>query len=712
LNKYAPMIDSPNQQAATRTSGGWWRLLVMILAVVAVGLPINNLFGFMLLLVAAVLIFSGALVRRAGHWFVAAAAVTFSALLPVLIMPPPIAEGENIFLAGPPGNVFERGLPPDVYRFMRAEFDAVYPDKVRCPPSNGACWIAQGLPTRLYAFSADGALQRPTYSRNVWRVDFSDPVRLRLGFINDNRYNWNTDAPDVHRMDRNKPFWMGLHRWNVTMPWFIMYRFPADYVGSQLCWRGAVLWESAGGRYQLARHSERACRNITLDDVGRQIFGVAIRPASLAMSLSPPFAVSARLAACTLAQLLAVFSMLALLVRVRWRDTARPFVLIGLALAVIAIIDASFIGGWRPMDGGDDGLFYIGTARHILEDVLSGNFAAALIGGETIYYYGGPGLRYFYAMEMAVFGDSNLGYLTLVLLMPILVLQLFRRFLPDRFAWGLALIFVAVPVGEIVGTTFVDYAKWAGRGFADPAAYILFIAGLLVLLGPARAGPRNAFAPAFFSALLFALALWMKPVIALAEAVMLGGAGLAALYWRQWPRLAGLCLGYLPAFGMALHNYVFGGVFVLFSSNATTSAHTPMPPWAYLDAGRELLALNFRGPHLDQALLQIVHWLSGPSELAITIPLNLAAVVIVIFVLAAKSRFDPWLRLIALAALAQHIPALFYAPSPRYYFLAWLLTVLVCLVWMWEIGFPYLLRRYPSLSKSPLVLSWLQKSCA
>jgi hypothetical protein len=40
-----------------------------------------------------------------------------------------------------------------------------------------------------------------------------------------------------------------------------------------------------------------------------------------------------------------------------------------------------------------------------------------------------------------------------------------------------------VPVGALFGTSFVDYAKWAARGFADPAAYILFIAALLPLLG-------------------------------------------------------------------------------------------------------------------------------------------------------------------------------------------------------------------------------------
>jgi hypothetical protein len=704
------------------TRSAWARLAVLLLVVAAIGVPVNHLFGYALLLIATVLIFSGEVMLGARRWLAALAAVAFAALLPLAVAPAPIAQGVNIFLPGKPGNVFERGLPPDVYRFMTTEFDALYPPAVRCAPTKWGCWIADGLPSRLYAFAADGVFQHPAYSRNVRTIDFSDPVWLRLGFINDVRYNWATDAPDVHRGDRNKPFWAGLHRWRVTMPWFVMNRFPADYVGGKLCWRGTLLWPGADGHYRTIRHATEACRSIGAADVGGKIFGVAIRPGSLAMKLQPPAFIQARLAAGASAALLAVIAVLLLLIRVHPRDTLRPFVLIGLSLLVIAVMDASFIGGWRPMDGGDDGLFYTGVGRHILEHLLGGNIAAALIGGEKVFYYGGPGLRYLRAAEMIVFGDTNLGYLSLVLLMPMLMLRLFQRFLPDRLAWALALVFTAVPVGEIFGTCFVDYAKWAARGFADPASYILFIAGLLVLLGKAGEGPRDKLAAAFFSALLIALALWVRPVIALATAVILGGAGLAALHGRQWRRLAGMCIGFLPAFGMALHNYVFGGVFVLFSSNTTTSAHTPMPPWDYIGAAKELLALDFHGAHIDQAVVQIVHWLSGPSELAATIPLNLAAVAVVVYVLAAKGRFDPWLRLIALAALAQHLPALFYAPSPRYYFLAWLLTALVCLVWAREIGLPLLLRRYPHLAQpatgrpfaGPLAtgLSWLQKITA
>ena len=331
------MIDSTStaEPARPATRNAWLRLAALVLAVVAVGVPINHLYGYALLLIATVLMFSGRVSLRAGRWLAAVAVAAAAALLPLLIAPTPIEQGANVFLPTKPGNVFERQMPPDVYRFVKAEFDALYPPSVRCKSGSEGCWQDQGQPDRLYAFSADGVFGNPAYSRAVTGIDFSDPLWLRLGFVNDNRYNWYTAAPDVHRADRNREFWKGLRRWRTTMPWFVMYQFPADYAGSNLCWRGDVLWPSADGHYQPLRHAEMACRTLSEADVGRQIFAAAIRPGSLAMTLHPPAGVEARLIAGKAAALLAVIALLVLLVRVRPADTIRPFVLIGLALIVI-----------------------------------------------------------------------------------------------------------------------------------------------------------------------------------------------------------------------------------------------------------------------------------------------------------------------------------------------------------------------------------------
>jgi len=689
---------SSSAEPSSSRSGLWRRLAVLALAVACVGLPINHFFGYALLVIATVLIFTGEVTPRLKTWLAAAAAVAIAVLGQILLASPRIEEGHNIFLIDGPGSALESSLPADAFRFMAAEFDTQYPRQGRCDPNASGCWRNGGMPDRPFAFSADGILDGAQYSRRVSGIDFSNPIWLRLGFINDSRYNWYSGSSDIQRSTRDRRFWMGWNRWHLTMPWYVMYQFPAEFAGGVLCWQGTVLWEREGQSFDALRQANRACRTLERNDAGRRIFGVAIKPDTLAMTFTPPLQVRIQNLAKTALMLAGIGAALGLLVRWRRSRIILPFAFVALALFVIAVDDASLIGGMRPFDGGDDGLFYDGIGRNILQRLLAGDIMGALEGGEKVFYYGGPGLRYFRALEHIVFGETYLGYLSLILLLPLVAWTIFRRFLTERWALALALIFLAVPIGSLFGTTFYQYATWAARGFADPMAHILFLCGFLPIVGATRAGPGKAFAPALGGALLLALAVIMKPIVAPAAAALLGGAGLAALYQRQWRRLAGMCIGFLPVFSMALHNWVFGDVFVLFSTNAALPETQPMPPSAYVAVARELLSLNLAGEHVTRAFVHLARWLTGPSGSFTSIPLNVAAVAILVYVAARGHRFDPWLRLTAGTALAQHAVAFFYVATPRYHFLSWFLTMVVCAAWLEAAGVDWVRRRFPGFS--------------
>jgi len=670
------------------------RLATLLLVVAIVGLPISGLLDYAVVVVSAILLFTGTPVAWSFAW---RAAIVLTALLvaaQALLAPPKIDEGHNIFLTDGAKRPLEAVLPADVFRFMQAKFDARFPPGRRCDSHQAGCWRGGGFPNAPYAFSGDGVFQKPAFSRRVDGIDFSDPVWLRLGAINGLRYNWYTGTSDVARVTRDRRFWRGLHRWHLQMPWYVAYRFPADYTGSSLCWRDDVLWPTSDRTFTPIHHADWSCRAIAADDIGRRIFGVAIAPDSLAMNLTPPPDIRARALTVRGLKLGGAIAILVLLLHLRLRALVVPGLLAGLALLAIAIDDASFVGGLRPFDGGDDGLFYAGTGRDILQHALAGNIAAALEGGEKVFYYGGPGLRYFRALEMVLFGDTNLGLLSLVLLLPFVLLLVLRRLLPLRWALALTLMFVAVPVGALFGTTFFQYATLAARGYADPVAYILFVCAIVPIIGAAAAGPGNRFAPAFGGVLLMALSLTMKPIVAPAIAVMLGGAGLSALIQSHWKRLAGLCLGFVPAGGMALHNWYFGGVFVPFSANAGHPLVFVMPPSAYAAVFGELLQGNFAGEHVQHMLWHLTAWLSGPSGLAALAPLGALALVLLIYV-AGSRRFDPWLRVIAVAALAQQAVGLFYIATARYHLLAWLLTGMVVVVWFQTIAVAWMQRRWP-----------------
>lgn len=679
------------------TGDGWRRLGVLFLGVVTIGLPINTISDYALLAILALIVFNSEVSTRPGAWLAAGGIVAVAVVGQLWLSPERIEEGHNVFL---PSAALERGLPGDVYRYMAVEFDAQYPPAQRCDPKKFGCWQNNGPPDSTFAFSADGIWRKSGFSRQVITIDFSDPVWLRPGFINEMRYNWTADS-DVQRGKRDRRFWMGWHRWQLTMPWFETIRLPAAYAGGELCWRGTLMWEDESGRFAPLANG---CRTIQALDAGKRIFGVAVKPDTLAMHLRPPWTGALAIFARGILVLIAAAGIVVMLVRVRAERLLVPATILALSVLVIAVDDASFLGGVRPFDGGDDGLFYDGMGRLILQKLLTGDVAGFLEGGEKVFYYGGPGLRYFRAIEHIVFGESYFGYLSVVLVFPFLVQSLFRRFLPADWSLALIFIFVGVPVGVLFGTSFVQYQQLASRGFADPAAYIFFVAGMLPII-TGQSDRHIKFAPAFFGALLLALGVSMKPIVAPAAAVLIGGAGFAALYLRQWRRLVGLGVGFAPVFWMALHNWLFGHVFVLFSANAGHPDVLVMPPSAYADAARELVSLDFGGAHVRQWATNLLWWLTGPSAVPwrpyaplvlVLVAVHAGAIAALVYVVGWGREFDHWLRLVGASALAQHVVAMFYnAATPRYHFLSWFLTMLVVTVWVQRVGLEQVRRRYP-----------------
>lgn len=678
------------------------KFMLLVLVSVVAGWPINTLFAYAILLVAALVIFTGAVTTRRHPWVMAIAAGAVAVVLQFALSPQKIEEGHNAFLPSGKENVLSSGLPPEVYRIMAAQFDALHPRPQSCDVPRVNCPRERPLPDRTFAFSADGIFDKPGFSRRVDRIDVADPVWHRLGFINEFRYNWSPDDW-LQRAQRDRRFWMGLHRWNLTMPYFVMYRFPEAFIGSQLCWRGDLIWEEGTDRFAPLSHAAWTCRPIEKEDAGRRIFALAIKPSTLALELEPSIGIWLRRLAIDGITIGAIVTILTSLVRTRTRFMLLPGALIAAGLLTIAIDDASFIGGVRPFDSGDDGLVYDSFARDILTSLLNGNVMQALEGGEKVFYFGGPGFRYLRALEHVVFGETYLGYLSLILLLPIAVFALFKRFVPRVWALACAIVFTAIPIGALFGTTFFQYAKNASRGYGDPAAAILAVCGTVVLVGWNAAGPSRRFAPAFGAALLLALAIFVRPNIAPYVGVIGAGAGIMALWHRQWARTAGLAAGILPAAFMPWHNWYFGNQFVLFSGNAQHAQIFLATPLTYIRAVFEFVTLDFAGADLKRAIVQIADWLGSTSESYFAIPIGAAAVAVVVFVIVRKT-FDPWLRLIALATLAQHGVMLFYATTQRYHLLTWLMTFLIVTAWLWAVAMPWFRCRFPEVSNR--VASW------
>ena len=111
----------------SETSRLWAKLAALVLLIAALGLPINDLYRYGLLLAGLVVIFCGRISLRPRSWLIASALVVASIGGRLLIPAPLIEEGHNVFLVDQPGGALEQGLPAEAYRLMAAEFEAAYP---------------------------------------------------------------------------------------------------------------------------------------------------------------------------------------------------------------------------------------------------------------------------------------------------------------------------------------------------------------------------------------------------------------------------------------------------------------------------------------------------------------------------------------------------------------------------------------------------------
>ena len=688
------------------------KVAVLVLVVVALGLPINDLFDYALLVGAAVIALVGVVAAQPPRWLAAVLLAAAVAAGHILLPAPRIDEGHNVFLPGPDA-AKTSGLPHDVFAVVDREFATQYPQEKRCDDQSRGCWrTSRSAAQDGFGFSSDGIFDRDGVSRRVTGIGFSDPVRARLGVVNEWFYGWSPNASDIERFSRDRNSLHFLDRYHLTFPIYIMYRFPAAFAGSELCWRGDVLWEGANEQFATLSHADMACRTLGPDDVGRRIYALAIRlDRPLAMTLKPNWTVRLRDWLAGVLTLIGVIGILALLVRVEPRRLVWPAVLLGLSLLVIAIVDISFIGGYRPLDGGDDGLTYEGYARDIIRAVLAGDDVGAWRGNESVYYFT-PGFRYVRALEHVVFGETYLGYLSLILGLPFMVYALFRRFLPATWAGTVVLGFVATPLGVLFGSAYLYYVKWAARGFADPCGYILLLAGLVVFVPRPEEADDPPVAPAFAGALLIALATFVRPNVALAAGVMIAGGVLFALRLRHVARAVAILAGFATLIVSPLHNWVFGRSTVLFSDNVSQPQTLVMPPTEFVKAALDVLHLHLASDHVIAAVAKLGWWLSGPGNVYAMIPLNGAAVATLVRVGLFGSRFDPWLRLIALATLLEHGTGICYADWDRYHLVTWLLTALVATVWLRVEGAPWLDRAFPGLLARLAALSVVRRSSA
>ena len=641
------------------------KLFVIAVIVVILGLPLHSLFQLSVLILALVYVSGGSVSLSLKKILLLLMTVSAALALKSYLPKAYIQEGHNVVIpASFHSPFFQNALPAEVYTLLKSKFSEAYPARSQCKPEALTCWTRVLPVTALYRFSGDGFFQSPLYSRIVNAIHFSSLQTLRLGAVNSLEYNFYKYVPG--NIDRRH------------MPYFVRYDLPPNVQGGKVCWQGYMLWKFSGeAKFSPLFAPSLQCKEISPG--GAQVFAFSFAPSlPLKIDLELPFDLEmAGFFEKTGILLCVLFILLMTVTCKEYKHLFFPSLSVGATLMTLVLLKKSSLLGEYPIYwGGGDGLTHEGLGRLIAQALFEGKYLEALKGGEEVFYFM-PGLRYFRALEKIFFGDTNYGYVLFLCFFPLIVKSFLESILEKKWAQGLLVAFLFLPLFERFGFAHYLYVQQVQNGHAETLGYGLFLAALALILKN-----KDQVKPYFWAHLLFILSLFMRPNLAIPAAIFSSFTLGRMLVLQPFKRVMLAYSSFLVFFLMLLHNWYFGAQWVLATSAAFIPDNFPASPLEYWHSMQDLLQGRFDSPALRSVKDQLYSWNKISDSYRL---LGLAAVMYYAF----KGRQEYFLRALAFTTLGSQILLLFFVNSGRYGYLAWFLTFTFLMLYLQEQAFPY-----------------------
>ena len=397
---------------------------------------------------------------------------------------------------------------------------------------------------------------------------------------------------------------------------------------------------------------------------------------------------------CHIAQniikIIALMGLVFLLMNINWKNKngyIKPGTLLLSSLLVGYVLndwdDANQLI-FRVHQAGNDGLTYISYGRNMLQHLLQGDIGGFLRGSKDIFYFM-PGLRYFRALEMIIFGSTNFGYILLLLLLVLFVWKLLFILLHKKIALLLLAIFVLTPWLEVFGFALGFYESIMLAGFSGSAAFVFLIMGLYLIFSYFDDKEKFIYY-SFWTGLSLALAVFIRPNLALMVAIFLLGIFSLLIYKKRFKEVLFLGTGFSFILLVPLHNIYFGNKFVPLTSAAFIKVNFITSPAIYWQALQDFFN-GYTNQYTNHVLFRWNWWLEGKydflpfkemfSEKIKSVLHGISIIAIIVGVLYRKLKLSPQLKFLIAGILIQHISMFMWRPSYRYSAIVWLLTFII-----------------------------------
>ena len=618
-------------------------IILLLFIILCFGLPLANWGAFVTILVALYAVFLNKINTKPIMWLISCVFIASLFIVKSQIYPPNIEMGEQIY--SPEDIYLKTMLPEDITNMAKNEWDNLRQPFDSYPANTEKT-------ENPWAFSADAFFDNPQMSRTIKSLNFKDRYSLRIGTLNNAKYNY---------------FGSDLGSAGAYYPLIFSFFLPNTMASEKLCWTGKLYIED-NERWREYFTQNKKCMTLDKEQWGKDKY---LKIYAFDFNKNIPLSITTKNYRQTLIYILSILNaiiILLLLTKLNREDLTL------IALSVISILlymaDQHYRGGHPSsfsglpyMGRGNDGLTHYSYAREMVEALSHHDIIGWLRGNENIFYMM-PGMRYLLGMTMPFFGESIFGLLLIISLTPITIRSLLKKLFNKKWQIIMFLCFFIIPIFEAFGFYQIYLAKYTIEGFGAGIAISTLIAAFALLWKRDNIIYTNR--DLLIIGFLLAVAISLRPNFLPFVAVLFTGLSLYFIYNKRIQKVIALGIGFSPILLITYHNYFFGNVFVPLTNSATIGNNMRNGPEKW----------NNCLSSLSDSCNQVIHHLS--IWVSYTEPWYIIILLCLIFIIFNK-KMNIIEKLLAVSLIAGHLVFLFYEGVARYSHGIWLLSFILCL---------------------------------
>ena len=618
-------------------------IILLLFIILCFGLPLANWGAFVTILVALYAVFLNKINTKPIMWLISCALLASLLIVKSQIYPPNIEMGEQIY--SPEDIYLKNILPVDITNMAKNEWDNLKQPFDSYPANTEKT-------ENPWAFSADAFFDNPQMSRTIKSLNFKDRYSLRIGTLNNAKYNY---------------FGSDLGSSGAYYPLIFSFILPNTMASEKLCWTGKLYIED-NERWREYFTQNKKCMTLDKEQWGKDKY---LKIYAFDFNKNIPLSITTKNYREILIYILSILNaiiILLLLTKLNREDLTL------IALSVISILlymaDQHYRGGHPSsfsglpyMGRGNDGLTHYSYAREMVESLSHHDIIGWLRGNENIFYMM-PGMRYLLGMTMPFFGESIFGLLLIISLTPITIRSLLKKLFNKKWQIIMLICFFIIPIFEAFGFYQIYLAKYTIEGFGAGIAISALIATFTLLWKRDDIIYTNR--DLLIIGFLLAVAISLRPNFLPFVAVLFTGLSLYFIYNKRIQKVIALGIGFSPILLITYHNYFFGNVFVPLTNSATIGNNMRNGPEKW----------NNCLSSLSDSCNQVIHHLS--IWVSYTEPWYIIILLCLIFIIFNK-KMNIIEKLLAVSLIAGHLVFLFYEGVARYSHGIWLLSFILCL---------------------------------